>query len=237
MMTCRIKTKLLIKLGVFWLLAFCVLWIALIFKDLISNSISDMTINLLEYNYSGVNYLIVVPIIPLLVSCYYFSNNYFPSRYETRDRLVFNELISNTIICFVIACIHELINAIGLIVINAKLSAKSLLFYGLINVITITIYYLRCTFIFSIFNNFFEKNISLLLTFLLYFVEAVIVKNYLLLNWMPCDDVSVYYDLLFKQNTYYQVGMVLLRNIFTSLAIFLLALILHRKKDFIDETK
>ena len=221
-----------------WFVIYGLTWFYLVIKDLAHGTLNQKVFFFIQYNYNGHLYLMMIPLIPLLLSFNYLTDrqNSDYVRFKTRDNVLVSVLKESLVLCVLLSCLHEIINLISVRLLFADLLKNNLLYYCFINLVTVSIYYFRSTCIFCVLKCLFNRRSAALLIFCIYFFEVMILKPELFLfAWIPCDDISIFYNLISGDKSLYDVGIVIVRGLVMDIVVLISAILVNRKRDYLNE--
>lgn len=157
-------------------------------------------------------------------------------RLRTRNYYTLYNIKLCIIFSFLFSFIHELVNSFCLchffnpdLIINNNIIALSFL-----NIISIGLYFFRVSCAYLFLSAFMSSNRSIIIVFLLYLINNVLIKTVFKWIWIPYDDILAIGKIITHSLEYNEIFIILLRCILFSVVMSLLVLLYNSKKDFIN---
>jgi hypothetical protein len=247
----RYRIKKYTLLTALWTVAFIFLWLLFSYwfvirgRTAVGHNFTDDSIlkSIFLGNYQGIQMLIDICAIPFLLSLkfIFFSDNttYF-FRFSSRQDLIKQNAASAVIVSMIFALLHETVNIIGCIIVFGyeMVSENNIILYSLFNTAAVFVYFLRKSFFLLLARTYISEKYAHYVVFILYFLEYQIIYNtFNELFWVPCDDVVVIGKLILEEINYSDVALVILRGVFLSAVVFLVALMRTEKRDVLANEK
>lgn len=193
--------------------------------------------------YNGLMELLVVYTFPILLGIYFVSDketSYCIVRYDTRTQYKRNENKKVMIVAFIFSGIHQIIDFI-FTMINFEgsfLREKSFVNYTILFGLIMFLYYLETGFLYQMIHDLLKIDLlALIATFIVNFVQYLVIRYGFANVWIPGEDVLVAFE-YFKGSIDFTVIIVtIFRSGLIIGCLYLFGQIVFEKKDIMKHEK
>ncbi len=228
------------QIAVAWCVIFTVFWISLMLVYIKSNGLDGQAFLFLTNNYYSKVHLVMIFVLPFVCSVdrvLMKDDIKQLIRHKTRGRIARNEIVKTVLVSILFSVIHNLINYIGLKIFfdESMFRAVNLLNYSIAESLVEFVYFLRVGCVFLVIKNLAKNKMAPIYTFLVYFIESEFSIDILNGVWFPCNDVTIFNDLLDKAISSEALLILLLRGLIFTITAIYVSIIVFEKRDYLNE--
>ena len=193
--------------------------------------------------YNGILEMLVVYTLPFLFGYYYVSDKESPCnmiRYTSRDKYKQMEIKKMMIVAVMFTFLHQFIDFIYTVK-NFKwslLMEHPFVTYIIIAGVIAALFYVQTGLVYHIFNDWLKNDwIALVMVLLINFMQYICIKRSVFISFLPAKDLSVAFEFFDYRIDMKDVLFVLLKNIITTICLFLASKMIFEKKDVLKNEK
>lgn len=193
--------------------------------------------------YNGLLEMLVVYTLPILLGIYFILEKetaYWVVRHSTRAK--YKQIQSRKIIlvAVIFSFIHQVIDFIYAIW-NLKFSLlieHSFAKYTILSGVIASLFYIETGFLYQMIRDFVKTELpALLITFIVNYVQYLLIKYYIVVFWIPGVDVMTAFEYLGGNSGLRSGGFTILRSLLIIVCLYLLGQMIFEKKDIMKHEK
>ncbi|OUP01255.1 hypothetical protein B5F37_08050 [Drancourtella sp. An210] len=193
--------------------------------------------------YNGILKMTIVYTMPVLLGIYFVKEketSYWMIRQKTRTRFKQIEVLKVILVSVIFAVIHQVIDMAFTMWCFPKLLLREYSFaaYTIIFAIFACVFYIQTGLIYQIFHDKFKMEISSLLgTFVINFLQYIIIKYYITNVWIPAKDLMIAFEYSCGNIMLSSVAFTISRGVLLAAALYIISQIIFEKKDIMKNEK